>query len=104
MDAIEIIGTVVGTGLAIVTAILSGVWFIVRKAQKMAINEYRLSNMEDDMSNVKTDVSSLKTGVSNFKSDVSTVKTDVSTLKTDVANLKTDEKYEKDQTEISNKT
>lgn len=90
MNTMEIIGTVVGTGLAIVTAILSGVWFIVRKAQKMAINEYRLSNMEDEMSNVKTDVSSLKIGVSNFKSDFSTVKTDVSTLKTDVSNLKTD--------------
>ena len=90
MNTMEIIGTVVGTGLAIVTAILSGVWFIVRKAQKMAINEYRLSNMEDEMSSVKTDVSSLKIGVSNFKSDFSTVKTDVSTLKTDVSNLKTD--------------
>ena len=89
MNTMEIIGTVVGTGLAIVTAILSGVWFIVRKAQKMAINEYRLSNMEDEMSSVKTDVSNLKTDVSTLKVDVSNLKTDMSEVRHDISTIKT---------------
>lgn len=45
MDNIEIISAVIGTGVAIIASILSGVWFIVKKAQRMAVNDYRLNNM-----------------------------------------------------------
>lgn len=42
MGYIEIICTIIGA----VAAILSGVWFIVNRAQKRAVNDYRLENME----------------------------------------------------------
>lgn len=82
MGTVEIICTVVGTGITIIAAILSGVWFIVRKAQHMAINDYRLNNMENDVSNLKTDVSNLKVDVSLLKTDMSEVKSDISAIKT----------------------
>lgn len=40
---IEIICTVIGA----VGVILTGVWFIVQRAQKMAVNDYRLNTLGD---------------------------------------------------------
>lgn len=88
MDKIEILCTVIGTGITIIMAILSGVWFIVRKAQKMAVDDFRLNNMENDVSDLKTNMSNMKEDVSYLKSDVSNLKSDVSNLKEDVSNLK----------------
>lgn len=86
MNNVEIICTVIGA----VASILAGVWFIVQKAQKMAVNEYRLNNMETDVSTLKTDTTGLKTDVSVLKTDVNVLKTDVNALKADVSVLKTD--------------
>ena len=86
MGYIEIICTLIGA----VAAILSGVWFIVNRAQKRAVNDYRLENMEPDVAGLKTNVQVLKTDVAVLKTDVQALKTDVAGLKTDVQALKTD--------------
>lgn len=85
MNMIEIICTVVGA----VGVILTGVWFIVQRAQKMAVNDYRLDNMETDVSGLKSDVSMLKSDVSALKSDVSRLKEDMADMKEDMAAVKT---------------
>jgi hypothetical protein len=85
MNTIEIICTVIGA----VGVILTGVWFIVQKAQKMAVNDYRLDNMENDVSGLKADVSNLKTDVAVLKTDVSLLKNDMSEVKTDISAIKT---------------
>lgn len=85
MNTIEIICTVIGA----IASILAGVWFIVQKAQKMAVNEYRLNNMEKDVSGLKSDVAILKTDVSTLKTDVSLLKNDMSEVKANISAIKT---------------
>lgn len=48
MNTIEIICTVIGA----VGVILSGVWFIISRATKQGIGEYRLSNAEEKLSSL----------------------------------------------------
>lgn len=60
MNTIELICTVIGA----VATVLAGVWFIVRKAQKTAVNDYKLEKMEADVTNLKADV----------KADISAIK------------------------------
>lgn len=48
MDIIEVICTVIGA----VGVILSGVWFIVTRATKQGIGEYRLSDVENKLSSL----------------------------------------------------
>lgn len=85
MNTIEIICTVVGA----VGSVLAGVWFIVQKAQKVAVNDYRLGNMEKDVSELKSDTSNLKTDVTVLKNDVSLLKADMSDMKADISAIKT---------------
>lgn len=84
MTTIEILGTVI----AAVATILGGVWWIVRQAQKLAINDYRLNKVESDVSTLKSDVSTLKTDVSILKNDVSLLKTDLAEVKADISGIK----------------
>lgn len=78
MNAVEIICSILGA----VGTVLAGVWFIVNKAQKMAVNDYRLGNMETDVSSLKSDVSSLKSGVSKLNDNMAEIKEDMAAVKT----------------------
>lgn len=84
MNTIEILCTVV----AAVATILGGVWWIVRQAQKLAVNDYRLNKMESDVSSLKNDVSLLKSDVSSLKNDVSLLKLDMADMKADISGIK----------------
>lgn len=63
MTAIEIIGTVI----AAVATVLTGVWFIVRKAQEHAVNGYRLGNVEKDVAGLKADMSEVRSDIFAIK-------------------------------------
>lgn len=77
MNTIEIICTVIGA----VAVILGGVWWIVKQAQKFAVNDYRLNRMESDVSTLKSDVSMLKSDMSSLKLDMVDMKADISGIK-----------------------
>lgn len=84
MNTIELICTVIGA----VATVLAGVWFIVRKAQKTAVNDYKLEKMEADVTNLKADVSNLKTDVAVLKTDVTSLKDDMADVKADISAIK----------------
>lgn len=86
MNTFEIVCMVIGAA----GTILAGVWFIVNKAQKMAVNDYRLGNMENDAYSLKTDVANLKVDVASLKVDTVNLKQRVSLLQDDMRDVKAD--------------
>ena len=78
MNTVEIICSIIGA----VGTVLAGVWFIVNKAQKMAVNDYRLGNMETDVSSLKSDVAGLKSDVSKLNDNMAEIKEDMAAVKT----------------------
>lgn len=92
MNTLEIICIVIGA----VATVLTGVWFIIRKAQKLAISEYRLGKTENELSNagsrldnVEKDMVNLTYTMENVKSDISNVKSDIKDIKSDLMAIKT---------------
>lgn len=53
----EIICTIIGTA----ATILPGIWLIIRKLQKSAVDDYRLGKMENDVSQLARDMKDVKT-------------------------------------------
>lgn len=84
MELIEIISVAV----AVTTAVLSGVWFIVRRFQNTAVNIYRLENAEQEIQSFSNDMPSVKTDIAVLKNDVSSLKESIFGIKSDVSAIK----------------
>ena len=85
MQTIEIIGIVI----AAVATILTGVWFIVQKAQKFAVNEYRLDNLDKDAAKHRSESEEMKKDMLCLKSDVSLLQREMSEVRVDIFDIKT---------------
>lgn len=86
MITVELICSIV----AAVGTTLAGVWFLIRKAQKLAINDYRIGKTENELGNVENRLDSVEKNIVTITCDLKNVKSDISNVKSDINNVKSD--------------
>jgi len=77
METVDIICTIIGTA----GTVLVGIWWIIKREKKSAVNDYRLDKLEDNLDQVIKDTSEVKSDLVFVKSDLSFVKTDITSIK-----------------------